>query len=59
MTLIHTICPNCIVLHVDKNEVYFTEVRALAPVFEKSTTKPKPNLDAKELSTKQLLTLEH
>ena len=33
-----TTCPNCIALHEGKKGVHPDEVRALAPVFEKSAT---------------------
>ena len=40
VTLIQTIDPNCITLHVGKQGVCSVEVRALTPVFGKSATKP-------------------
>ena len=44
MTLIYTIRLNCIALHGDKQAAHSVKVGALAPMFEKSTTEPKPNL---------------
>ena len=39
--LIQTICPNCIALCLGKQGAHSAEVRALAPVFEKSVTELK------------------
>ena len=52
--LIQTIHPNCIALHVSKQQVHFAKVGFLALVLKKKTAtepKPKHNLDAKSLLT--------
>ena len=61
MTLIRTICRNCIALHTGKQKVRSAKVGILAPEFEKPDTDPKPKLnvylDVKEFSIWWHLTL--